>query len=324
MALALLSVDVKDFVLLIFGVRNNHKNAEASRSTFSHLLLTMKFQTFLTVNTAALLAIYTSGTKGLYPVTVVQQSPASKKNNINAHRYRFETSTVFSKKSVAVSSTPRDNSEGNQEDEGTDDGKFLKLGTEIVKPFGPLGLIVAGINKEEYLDLIIDAFDKALPTGTLLPIAILGRSDIKKTFRELLSELQQRDCLLPADGDQLSLLAEQTQRDRGSSDRRQNRFLRYPLVLCSGFQVLQLQVCCRYGFAVEMSLYFICSCHLIIVAFTQCTHENQNALRSIESIADRLPVKPMMAMAVPNAMDKQILQLLEEIEGDHDSRLCNS
>ena len=29
----------------------------------------------------------------------------------------------------------------------------------------------------------------------------------------------------------------------------------------------------------------------------------------------------MMAMAVPNAMDKQISQLIEEIEGDHDTRM---
>lgn len=286
----------------------------------------MKFRSFLSVNMAALLAIYTSGASSLYPVTVVQQSPASQKANVDSHRYRFGTNTVFSKKSFAVSLTPRHNSEEKQGEEGMDDGKFLKLGTEIVKPFGPLGLIVAGFNKEEYLDLIIDAFDKALPTGTPLPVAILGKSDIKKTFRELLSELQQRDCLLPADGDQLLLLAEQKEYDRGSSDRSQNRFLRYPLVLCSGFQVLQLQVSCRYGFAVEMSIHVIYSYQLILilVAFTLNTHEYQNALRSIESIADRLPVKPMMAMAVPNAMDKQILQLLEEIEGDHDSRLGNS
>jgi hypothetical protein len=73
-------------------------------------------------------------------------------------------------------------------------------------------------------------------------------------------------------------------------------------------------------------------CHRLIYSYNlsfaffsnKITHENQDALRSIESIADRLPTKPMMAMAVPNAMDKKISQLLEEIEGDHDSRLGNS
>jgi len=240
---------------------------------------------------AALLAIYIS-VAGLYALDIVKKIPASRKYSVNSHRYRFGTPTLISRKSLsfAVSSTRRDNSDEHQGEEGLDDGKFLKLGTEIVEPFGPLGLVIAGFNKEEYLDLIIDAFDKALPIGTPLPVAILGKSDIKKTFREVLSELQQRDCLLPADGEQLSLLAEHKQHHGNSCDSSQICYLRYPLVLCSGFQVLQLQ----------------------------------DALRSIESIADRLPTKPMMAMAVPNAMDKKISQLLEEIEGDHDSRLGNS
>jgi hypothetical protein len=85
---------------------------------------------------------------------------------------------------------------------------------------------------------------------------------------------------------------------------------------------------CRLAFNMVLLLscyYLIYSYNLTFAFFSnKTTHENQDALRSIESIVDRLPVKPMMAMAVPNAMDKQILQLLEEIEGDHDSRLGNS
>ncbi len=218
------------------------------------VLMTMKFRSYLHINMAALLAIYIS-VAGLYALDIVKKIPASRKYSVNSHRYRFGTPTLISRKSLsfAVSSTRRDNSDEHQGEEGLDDGKFLKLGTEIVEPFGPLGLVIAGFNKEEYLDLIIDAFDKALPIGTPLPVAILGKSDIKKTFREVLSELQQWDCLLPADGEQLSLLAEHKQHHGNSCDSSQICYLRYPLVLCSGFQVLQLQVSFQYGFAVKMS-----------------------------------------------------------------------
>jgi len=147
-----------------------------------------------------------------------------------------------------------------------EDGKFLQLGLEITKPFGPLGLIVAGYNQEKYLDLIIDACERTLDSKQTLFVAILGKSDLGKTFSDITSELESRDCTLPADGDELNL--------------------RYPLLLYSGFEIPQLQ----------------------------------SSIRNIELLANRLP-QPMMAMAVPNAMDKQISQLIEEIEGDHDTRL---
>jgi hypothetical protein len=43
----------------------------------------------------------------------------------------------------------------------------------------------------------------------------------------------------------------------------------------------------------------------------------QLSLRFIESLEGRLPMQPMAAMAVPKAMDKEVSQLLEELEGDH-------
>ena len=109
------------------------------------------------------------------------------------------------------------------ENEEEEDGKFLQLGSEITKPFGPLGLIVAGYNQEEYLDLIIDACERTLNSKQTLPVAILGKSDLSKTFLDITSELDSRDCTLPADGDELNL--------------------RYPLLLYSGFEIPQLQVC---------------------------------------------------------------------------------
>jgi len=65
-------------------------------------------------------------------------------------------------------------------------------------------------------------------------------------------------------------------------------------------------------FLLESSLHTFCL-HIFISVL-------QSSIRNIELLANRLP-QPMMAMAVPNAMDKQISQLIEEIEGDHDTRL---
>eukprot|EP00591_Stephanopyxis_turris_P002703 CAMPEP_0195520416 /NCGR_PEP_ID=MMETSP0794_2-20130614/16802_1 /TAXON_ID=515487 /ORGANISM="Stephanopyxis turris, Strain CCMP 815" /LENGTH=199 /DNA_ID=CAMNT_0040649763 /DNA_START=144 /DNA_END=743 /DNA_ORIENTATION=- len=172
-------------------------------------------------------------------------------------------------------------SDSNIEDDDDDDdeaGKFLELGQDITKAYGPLGIVTAGY-EEESLDRIVSACEAALtPPDSIspyFPVAILGKSDLKQTFKEVLSQLMERDCLLPEDGDELVLV---------SSDGRANSsYLRYPLVLFSGFEVPQLQ----------------------------------QALRYIESMEKELPAQPMCAMAVPNAMDKQMSQLLEEIEGDY-------
>jgi len=131
-----------------------------------------------------------------------------------------------------------------ENDNDDDAGKFLELGKEISKPFGPLGLMVAGYD-EEYLDLIIDACESAIaaqrgPNDIVppphLPVTILGKADLDRTFREVLSELDERDCVLPADGDELMLVSSSRQRtDSGN-------YLRYPLVLFSGFEIPLLKV----------------------------------------------------------------------------------
>jgi hypothetical protein len=166
------------------------------------------------------------------------------------------------------------------DDEEDDDGKFLELGNEITKAFGPLGIITAGYD-EEHLDLIIDACESAIsqvynarvkvalqkdstrvPALQLqapqhLPVAVLGKSDLHVTFGRLLMELEERDCVLPADGDELLLLNNNDDNDnnaassssllstlfsKSSSKRRNFNYLKYPLILFSGFEIPALQV----------------------------------------------------------------------------------
>ena len=141
-----------------------------------------------------------------------------------------------------------------QEDDDDDEAKFLELGREVTQAYGPLGIVTAGYT-EEHLDVIIDACEAAisayqkkraedegietiLPTPHL-PVAILGKSDLTRTFGEVLSELDERDCVLPADGDELLIAT--------SSETKQPRFnyLKYPLILYSGFEIPALQVSCK-------------------------------------------------------------------------------
>ncbi len=201
----------------------------------------MKRRHHLCFNIDLLFLVFSLLASGQSALHTVRQIPASTSYYINLYRHRHDATARICLSKLAVFSSRRDFVDDDENQIEEEDGKFLRLGTEISKSFGPLGLIIAGYNEEEYLDLIIDAFERTLPLGRTVAVAILGKSDLKKTFQQVLSELQERDCILPADGDQISLLREQ-QLHKGSSNKNRRHYLRYPLVLCSGFEAPQLQV----------------------------------------------------------------------------------
>ena len=147
-------------------------------------------------------------------------------------------------------------------------GKFMRH-NELQPGGAPLGLVCAGFD-EDALEALAMAVEDVLsdaegqPTAHV-PIAVLGRSDLRLRLRDILAQLDARDSVLP----------EQPSTPRA------------PLVLLSGFS-------------------------------TVATSATVRAVRALGLTGGATgDARPMFAVAVPNALDKSLRVLIEEIEGDH-------
>jgi len=94
----------------------------------------------------------------------------------------------------------------------TEAGKFVQFGgdnaDEAVVPtaFGPFGVVVAGWSEDELEFAVGPTLDEAaLPTEAVVPVRVLGESDLDKTLGDVLSTMQAMDAVMPQEGDDARL-----------------------------------------------------------------------------------------------------------------------
>ena len=148
-------------------------------------------------------------------------------------------------------------------------GQFMRH-SDLEPGCAPLGVVCAGFD-EDRLELLAQTIEDVFqgPDGVKhVPIAVVGKADLKLRLRDILAGLSERDSVLP---------------DRPAE-------AAVPLVMFSGFS-------------------------------TTATSAAVRAIRSTGLTGGSFDRPPMMAVAVPKALDKSLSRLLEEIEGDH---LANS
>lgn len=146
-------------------------------------------------------------------------------------------------------------------------GKFVRH-SELSPGAAPLGAVVCGFD-DDSLEALGEAIEGVYDNAdgepiAHVPIAVLAQGDLRLPLRRILSELNNRDSILP---------------DRPLQPN-------VPLVLLSGFSTVAVSSTVR-------------------------------SLRALELRGGKGQSKPMFAVVVPNALDKSLKVLIDEIEGDH-------
>ncbi|KAL1518475.1 hypothetical protein AB1Y20_002766 [Prymnesium parvum] len=182
-------------------------------------------------------------------------------------------------------------------------GKFVRH-AELSPGCAPLGVLCAGLD-EAQLDLLAEAIDETFidaegGASAYVPIVPLEQSDFspRVLLQDVLAQLTERDSTLP---------------DRPAA-------VAVPLVLMSGFSTVQasaaVRAISRRGLrgggapAAARGTGFSGLVHSLM-RFGAGPPEQREERRHEPRVA------PMLAVVVPNALEKPLCVLIEELEGDH-------
>ena len=167
-------------------------------------------------------------------------------------------------------------------------GKFLRH-NELSPGCGPLGVLCAGFN-EDQLEMIAGTIEGVFDSPedqplSHIPIVALAQGDTRLRLRDVLANIRDRDSVLPA----------------------QPMRLETPLVLLSGFNTVQTSLAVRSLRSLNLR--------------SSSQSSGQGWRWPWDNAVDKTPEgegsAPMFAAVVPNALDKPLRVLCEELEGDH-------